>query len=316
MAGCGRLPGQAPPPTAVRIHRLGFLSGGNAATQAQMLAHFRQALADLGYVEGRNLAIEYRWGDGNDDRLAEPAVELGRLPVDVLVVPSTVVAQIALEAAVTVPIVLAGSGRDPVSAGIASSYARPGGMVTGVTDLGQSLFGKRIQLLKDAVPSISHVAVLRDPAAGPFPTEAYGPGAKAVGVQLIPLEPHGPEEFVAAFEVAAHDGADALMVVGNPLAGAHRAQIIQLAAHLRWPAMYYQRRFVDEGGLMTYTASQGELWRRAAYYVDRILKGTKPADLPIEQPMTFDFVVNLKTARELGITFPQEILLQVTEVVE
>jgi putative tryptophan/tyrosine transport system substrate-binding protein len=237
--------------------------------------------------------------------------------VDVIVVPASGPGQTAREATTTVPIVLGGGGPDPVALGLAASYARPGGNVTGVMSLFVQLSSKRLQLLKDAVPAISRVAVFWDIASfGPFPAEAWGRDAQAVGVQLHPMVLRGPEEFADAFETAAREGAVALLLTPNPLANAHRARIIQLAARLRWPAIYPQRQFVDEGGLMAYAASQAELWRRAAVYVDKILKGANPADLPIEQPMTFDFVVNLKTAQALGITFPNEIMLQVTDVIQ
>jgi putative tryptophan/tyrosine transport system substrate-binding protein len=317
LAGCGLLPERQPPPTAVKVHRLGFLRGSDPTAQARNVDRFRQALGELGYVEGQNLAIEYRWGDGSDARLAEPAAELARLPVDLFVVPSVTVARIVREATTTVPIVLAGTGDDPVEAGLAASYARPGGNVTGVTNLGTALNGKRLQLLKEAVPWISRVAILWDtPTYGPFPTEDWSRYAQAVGVQFHPMALHSPAEFDAAFEAAVGQGADSLLVSGGPIGNAHQAQIIQRAARLRWPAIYPQRQFVDEGGLLAYAASLADLWRRAAVYVDKILRGTNPADLPIEQPMTFDFVVNLKTARELGITFPNEIMLQVTEVIQ
>jgi putative tryptophan/tyrosine transport system substrate-binding protein len=319
VTGCGLLPERQPPPTAVKVYRLGFLRGSDPTAQAGNVDRFRQALGELGYVEGQNLAIEYRWGDGSDARLAEPAAELARLPVDVFVVPSVTVARIVREATTTIPIVLAGTGDDPVEAGLAASYARPGGNVTGVTNLGTALNGKRLQLLKEAVPSISRVAILWDtPTYGPFPTEDWSRHAQTVGLQFHPMALHSPAEFDAAFEAALAAGADSLFVSGGPIGNAHRAQIIQFAARLRWPAMYSQRQFVDEGGLLVYAASLADLWRRAAVYVDKILRGTNPADLPIEQPMTFDLVVNMKTAQTLGITFPfsNEIMLQVTEVIQ
>jgi putative tryptophan/tyrosine transport system substrate-binding protein len=315
LAGCGRWPAQAPQPA--RVPRIGFLRGSDPTAQARNVDIFRQALADLGYVEGQNLAIEYRWGEGSDARLAEPAAELARLPVDLFVVPSVTVARIVREATTTVPIVLAGTGDDPVTAGLAASYARPGGNVTGVTNLGVALNGKRLQLLKETVPSISRVAVLWDtPTYGPFLVEDWSRDAQAVGVQLHPMALRGPEEFDTAFEAAVGEGADSLLVSGGPLGNAHRAQIIQRAAWLRWPAIYPQRQFVDEGGLLVYAASLADLWRRAVVYVDKILKGANPADLPIEQPMTFDFVVNTKTAQALGLTIPQRVLLQATEVIQ
>jgi ABC-type uncharacterized transport system substrate-binding protein len=316
LAGCGRLPFQQPPPTAVKVYRLGFLSSTNPTAQAGNLDIFRQALGELGYVEGQNLIIEYRWGDGSNARLVEPAAELARLPVDLIVVSASVAAQIAREATTTVPIVLGGSGPDPVALGLAASYARPGGNVTGVANLVTQLTGKRLQLLKEAAPAISRVAVFWDYATfGPFPAEAWGRDAEAVAVQLHPMVLRGPEEIDGAFETAAREGADALLLNPGVLANENRARIIELAARLRWPAMYDRRGYVDEGGLMAYDASLTETWRRAAVYVDKILKGANPAELPIEQPMRFDFTVNLTTAEALSLTFPESIRLQVTEVI-
>jgi len=215
-----------------------------------------------------------------------------------------------------VPIVVARAG-DPVAVGLAASYARPGGNVTGVMTLTTVLNGKRLQLLKEAVPSITRVAVFQEAAFSPqYPVEESGRDAQVVGVQLHPMMLRGPDEFDGVFEAAQWEGADALLVTSNPLSNAHRARIVQLAARLHWPAMYPLRQFVDEGELMAYDGSQTDLWRRVAAFVDKILKGAKPADLPVEQPMTFDFVVNLKTAQALGITFPNEILLQVTDVIQ
>ncbi len=316
IAGCGPLPFQQPPPTAVKVYRLGYLSGNNPTDGARNLDLFRQALGELGYMEGQNLIIEYRWGEGSDVPLAEAAAELARLPVDLFVVTSTASVRSIRAATTTVPVVLSGGG-DLVAAGLAASYAHPGGNVTGVTTLTTQLFGKRLQILKEAVHSISRVAVFHDAATSvPFPIEAWRRDAQTLGLQVHALELHRPEEFDAVFEAAAREGADALLVPPGPLGSAHRARIIQLAAQLRWPAMYDQRLFVDEGGLMTYAASLTDRWRRAASHVDKILKGGSPAEIPIEQSTRFDFVVNLNTARELGITFPQEILLQVTEVIQ
>jgi len=316
LAGCGRLPGQAQAPTAGKIYRLGFLNGTNPAATAQILVIFRQALSELGYAEGQNLIIEYRWAEGNEARLAEPAVELARLPVDAFVVPSAGLARIAREASTTVPIILAGAG-DLVAPGLAASYARPGGNITGVINLSQQLDGKRLQLLKEAVPSISRVAVFWNAAGnGPYAADTWGRHAQAVGVELQPMELREPEEFAPAFETAVREGADALIIAPNPLAAAHRARIIELAARLHWSAMYQQRQFVDQGGLVAYDASLTDRWRRAAAYVDKILKGATPAGLPVEQPTTFDFVINLKTAQALGLTSPPHVLLQATEVIQ
>jgi len=300
----------------VKVHRLGWLNGTNPTANAPILARFRQALGELGYVEGQNLIIEYRWGDGSEVGLVEPAAELARLPVDVFVVPSTTLAQIAHEATTTVPIVVARAG-DPVAAGLAASYARPGGNVTGVMGLTTELNGKRLQLLKEAVPSISRVAVLYDAATpGQYPSEASGRDARAVDVQLHVMELRGPEEFDAAFEAAAREGADALLLAPNPLSNAHRARIIELAARHRWPAMYPLRQFVDDGGLMAYDGNLTDLWRRVAAFVDKILKGAKPADLPVELPTKFELVINLKTAKALGLTIPQSLLVRADQLIE
>jgi putative tryptophan/tyrosine transport system substrate-binding protein len=224
------------------------------------------------------------------------------------------VARIAREATTTVSIVVAGG--DPVAFGLAASYARPGGNVTGVTAGGPQLAGKRLQLLKEAVPSISRVAVFWDVvSASRFATDAWERDAQAVGVELYPMLVHGPEGIDAAFEAAAREGADALLISPSPLASAERARTVQLAMRLRWPAIYRQRQFVNEGGLMSYQASLTEVWRRAAVYVDKILKGANPADLPIDQPMAFEFVLNLTTAEALGLQLPEATRLQVTEVI-
>jgi putative tryptophan/tyrosine transport system substrate-binding protein len=236
LAGCAPLPFQQPSPTAVRVHRIGFLSGSNPTAQASNLDIFRQALGAMGYVEGQNLAIEYRWGEGNNALLAEPAAELARLPVELIVVTSAVVAQIARGATTTVPIVLGGAGPDPVALGLAASNARPGGNVTGVTSLVTQLSGKRLQLLKEAAPAISRVAVFWDAATwGPFPAEAWDHDAQAVAVQIYPLVLRGPDELADAFETAAREGADALIVFPSPLGSAHRDQIVQVAARHAGP---------------------------------------------------------------------------------
>jgi putative tryptophan/tyrosine transport system substrate-binding protein len=315
LASCGRLPGQAPAPSVAKVHRLGWLNGSSADAWADRLDRFRQGLGELGYVEGQNLAIEYRWGNGNDPQLAGPAKELAQLPVDLFVVPSTVVARIARDATTTVPIVMVANA-DAVEAGLAASYARPGGNVTGVASPG-GLVGKRLQLLKEAVPSIARVAVAWDVVSNSsFPAETWEGHARAVGVEVHPLELRAPDEWDRAFEAAAREGTDALIVGPGPLVSAHRVRLIQLANRVGWPAMYYQRPFVQDGGLMSYEASLLEGWRRAAGFVDKILKGANPADIPIEQPTRFDLVINLRTAQALGLTIPHHVLLQATEVIQ
>jgi putative ABC transport system substrate-binding protein len=274
-------------------------------------------LRDLGYVEGQNLLVEYRWGEGSNAGLVEPAAELARLPVDLFVVPASTVARIARDATSTVPILVVGAG-DLVAADLAASLARPGGNVTGLTSIPERLIGKRLQLLSDTVPTIVRVLILYDADLLNYVLDraSYEQAARSLGLQLQFVGVRGPEDFRGVFDAAVREHTDALSVEPSSLFRQNSARIVELAAEHGLPAMYYRREFVESGGLMSYTGQRSELWRRAATYVDRILKGAKPADLPIEQSMLFDFVVNLKAARELGITFPNEIMLQVTEVID
>jgi putative ABC transport system substrate-binding protein len=298
-----------------RLYRIGWLHGGIPAVAAGPMEILRQRLGVFGYVEGQNLVIEYRWGQGSDDPMPELAAELVRLPVDLIVVPSITVARAARQATSTIPIVMVGIG-DPVAGGLAASYARPGGNVTGVLDMGRQLSGKRLELLKEVVPSATRVLVLWDPSTTPFPSEREEREAQALGVQLQTLAIRTGDDVDRAFEAETRAHASALLAAAGPALALHRGRIIDLAAQHQLPAIYFNRVFVDEGGLMAYVANLADLWQRAAVHIDKILRGTKPADIPVEQPMRFDFLVNLKTARELGITFPPEIQLQITEAVE
>jgi putative tryptophan/tyrosine transport system substrate-binding protein len=311
LVGCGRLPWQQPP----KVYRIGFLSGTVSSSSAEFEA-FRHELRALGYVEGNNTILESRFAE-NDDQLPALAADLVRLNVDIIVGSGTPANQAAKDATGTIPIVIASSG-DPVKTGLVASYARPGGNVTGFSSLSQGLSSKRLQLLTDAVPGTSRVAVLGNPSNPVVAlTLSEMPAAgQALGMRLQILEVQGPGDFEPAFEAAVREGAEALVTELDALTSAHRTRIVDLVAKSRLPAIYPDRGFVDAGGLMTYAVSFPDLYRRAAGSVDKILKGTKPADLPVEQPMTFDFVVNLKTAQALGITFPNEIMLQVTEVIQ
>jgi putative ABC transport system substrate-binding protein len=317
LVGCGRLPWQAPQPA--KVPRLGYLSGSPPppAGLVETLQGFRQGLQDLGYTEGQNIVIEYRWADGNEERLPALAVELVELNVDVILAGGLAAGLAAKAATSTIPIVL-GTSPDPVGAGLVTSLARPGGNVTGLSLLASRLSAKRLELLRDAVPSVARVAVLA--YAGQATVEQdwdeMRVAAQALRLHLQRLNVGQPDEIVGAFEAAAREGADGLTALPSQFLAREPARIVDLAARYRLPAMYEARNFVDVGGLMAYGANIADTYRRAAYYVDRILRGAKPADLPVEQPMTFEFVVNLKTARELGITFPNEIMLQVTEVVQ
>ncbi len=314
LAGCGRLPGQAPPPKA---HRLGYLSNNDAASEALAVESFRQGLRELGYIEGQNLVIEWRFAQDQPEQLPELAADLVRLPVDLIVAVATPAIVAAQHATRTIPIVFPIAG-DPVGLGLVASLARPGGNVTGVANLAPELSGKRLELLNEIVPELSRVAYLWVPSV---PAEASSKrhadaAAQALGLHLLAIAVESPGDLDEAFDAASRARAQALLMAPNPVLNSERARIVEFAARSRLPAAYPDTRFVMAGGLMSYGANPGSLHRRAAYYVDRILKGTPPADLPVEQPMTFDFVVNLKTAQALGISFPPEIMLQVTEVIQ
>jgi putative tryptophan/tyrosine transport system substrate-binding protein len=312
LAGCGRWPGQAQ--ESARVPTVGFLA---PVTMQPRYEAFRDGLRDLGYVEGQSITIESRFAEGGEERLPVFATELAQLKVDCILAGGTSAALAAKQVTNTIPIVFGGSN-EPVEAGLVASLARPGGNVTGLSLMNSQLSQKRLQLLQEAVGHVTRVAVLVYPlwATAERDWNETQVAAQALGLQLLRRDARGPDDLVGAVETAASQGADALFVMPTPFFVGERMSIIDLAALYRLPAMYEGRLFVEAGGLVAYGANAASLFRRAAYYVDRILKGTKPADLPVEQPMTFDFVVNLKTARELGLTFPNEILLQVTEVIE
>jgi putative ABC transport system substrate-binding protein len=274
-------------------------------------------LRALGYVEGESIVLEWRGTPGGPDRLRGLAKELVELNVDVILATAFVSARAAKDVTSTIPIVV-GATNDPVESGLVSSLARPGGNVTGLSLVAPQLSAKRLELLKQAVPYPTRAAVLAYPSGATVErdwreTESAG---QTLGLQVQRLEVDSPDAFGAAFETAMQEGAHALVVLPTALFGREAKRIVELAATHRLPAMYENRTFAEIGGLMSYGANPVTVFRRAAYYIDRILKGAKPSDLPVEQPMTFEFVVNLKTARELGLTFPNEIMLQVTEVVE
>jgi putative tryptophan/tyrosine transport system substrate-binding protein len=300
------------------IYRIGYLGPGAGSTLPAALDAFRQQLRQLGYVEGQNVALEYRWAADRDDQLPSLAADLVRLKVDVIVVEGhTPAIQAAKQATRTIPIVMGVSG-DPVKTGLVESLARPGGNVTGLSLLTPDLAPKRLELLKEAVPTLARVAVLWN-ATNPVKvldwheTQA---AASALGLQLHSLEVRGPPDFAGAFDAAPRDRADALVVLPDGLINSHRKQIVDFATARRLPGMYPYREFVDAGGLMSYAPSYVDLFRRAAVYVDRILKGTKPADLPVEQPTKFELVLNMKTAQALGLALPPSILFQADEVIK
>ena len=309
------LPAEAQPPA--RIFRIGYLGSPSPSAGSHLVDAFRQGLRDLGYVEGRNIAIEYRGAEGHYDRLPDLAAELVRLKVVVIVAVGGPAGPAAQQATKTIPIVLVLSGA-PVEAELVASLARPGGNITGLSLQHPELTAKRLQLLKEVVPKVSRMAVLWNPA-GPIgapqmrETEV---AARTFGVKLQSLEVRGPDDLERAFQGAARGRAGALLVLGDAMLASHRPRIVGLAAKSRLPAMYWSREFVDAGGLMSYGPNFPDQFRRAATYVDKILKGAKPADLPVEQPTRFELVVNLKTAKALGLTIPPSILIRADQVIQ
>jgi len=302
---------------AGKVARIGVLAQGSSTDAPHSGEAFRQGLHDLGYVEGQNIVLEYRWAEGRAERLPDLAVELVNLKVDVIVAGGTPAPLAAKHATRTIPIVMGGAG-DPVGTGLVASLARPGGNVTGLSTLTPELGRKRLQLLKEVVPGVSRVAVLWN-AANPYTlllvreTEA---AARTLGVQVQSLAVRGPDDFENALPAAIRGRAGALIVVDDPLTYLYRMRIVDFAARNRLPAMYGFREFAEAGGLMAFGANLADLYRRAATYVDKILKGAKPADLPVEQPTKFELIINMKTAKALGLTIPPSLLLRADQVVE
>ncbi len=308
------LTSQAQP--AAQVPRLGLLIPSSFSAVASRIEAFRHGLRDLGYVEGRNITLEYRFADGQADRLPTLVAELVRLPVDVLVVDGTTAIRPAQHATTTIPIVMAVSG-DPVGEGFVASLARPGGNITGLSSRAPELSGKRLELLQEAVPHLSRVAALwhRDAPIGPYLKETQA-AAQALGLQLQALEVGSPDALDQAFAAMTREHADALVVLPSAQIGSHQRVVAELAMTHQLPTMFGGRGDAEAGGLMSYGPNYADFYRRAATYVDKILKGTKPADLPVEQPMKFELIINLKTAQALGITIPPLILFQADEVIK
>lgn len=305
-----------------KIPRIGMLltSSPEFPTARAVLDTFRQGLRDLGYVEGKNIVIEYRWAQGRVERLPDLAAELARLKVDVIFAANTPAALAAKQVTTTIPIVV-GVMADPVRDGLVQSLARPGGNVTGSTFLAPELVAKRLQLLKEAIPEISRVAALWHPGVYGEHTmrdtlKETEVAAQTLGVQLQLLEARSPNDFDRAFSAMTRNSANALIVFPSPMFYAEHRRLVDLAANSRLPAIYAFREAVDAGGLMAYGASIPDLFRRAATYVDKILKGAKPADLPVEQPTKFEFIINLKTAKTLDLTIPQSVFIRADQVIE
>lgn len=299
-----------------KVPRIGYLSAGPSGSSPNIEA-FRQGLRALGYAEGQTIAIEYRYAAGKHDRLPNLAADLVRLKVDIIVTDSSPAARAAQKATKTIAVVMAASG-DPIGTGLVASLARPGGNITGLTHLSPALSGKRLELLKEAFPKVSRVAVLwnganPDKASDFRETEA---AARALGVQLQSLEVRGADDFESAFRSATRERADSLTVRAESVTLFHGKRIVDFAANRRLPAIYELREFVDAGGLMSYGHIPADSHRRAAMYVDKILKGTKPADLPVEQPTKFELVINLKTAKLIGLTIPPNVLARADKIIK
>jgi putative ABC transport system substrate-binding protein len=299
-----------------KLYRIGYLNAG-ANPPPVPLAVFSDALRDLGWIEGKTFVLEPKYADNRPDRLAEFAAELVRLKVDVIVTGGTLAPLAAKRATSTIPIVMLSAG-DPVGSGIVSNLARPGGNITGMSLNSPELAGKRLQLVKEMLPGIATVAVLWNDA-NPYPARVFAEtegAGRTLGMRILSLPAHEASGVPMVLDAALRSGAGGLITVEDPFTVNQRVQIIDFAARHRLPAMYGLREFVESGGLLSYGAHLADLSRRGAQYVDRILKGAKPGDLPIEQPTKFELVINLKTAKALGLTIPPPLLLRADDVIQ
>ena len=315
FAFCGSASAQQPG----KIFRIGFLDSSTASGMAVMVDAFRQGLRDLGYIEGKNILVEYRFAESQGDkRVKELAADLVRLKVDLIVVTGPNAGLAAKNATATIPIVMANAG-DPVGAGLVASLARPGGNVTGLSGLTPELNSKRLEILKDAIPKLSRVGLLQQPRGvlGDLQLGELRPAAVALKLNLEEIETQAdPKGLESAFQIAKQKRVDAIMPTTATRFFAARKRIVELAGKYRLPAVYPQKEFVDEGGLMSYGADYVDLYRRAAGYVDKIFKGAKPADLPVQQATKFEFVINLKAAKQIGLTIPVEVLAKANQVIK
>ena len=309
------LAAEAQQPT--NVPRIGYLSGPSLSTLAARIEAFRQGLRELGYVEGKNIVIEWRSAEGKFDRLPELAAELVRLKVDVIVSPGPTDTRAAKNATNTIPIVMA-QDNDPVGSGFVASLARPGGNITGLASLSPEMSGKQLELLKEIVPKLSRLAIIGN-STNPGDAQALREtvlAAGSFGVYLQYLDVLDPKDIEPAFRAATKGRANGLLVLGNPILTAQRKQVVDLAVKHRLPATYTRPEYIEAGGLMYYGTSYTDLSRRAAMYVDKILKGKSPADLPVEQATKFEFIINLKAAKQFGLTIPPNVLTRADKVIE
>ena len=298
----------------MKIPRIGVLSP--TTPLIDHIEAFRQGLRELGYVEGKNIVIEHRYAEGKENRLAELLAELVRLEVDVIITPGTRATQAAKKATQTVPIVMTQAG-DPVAVGVVASLARPGGNITGLTQLSPELSGKRLELLKETFPKVARVAFLYDPSnqSNLLSLKEMQTAAQTLGLTIQSFEVRSAKDFDKTFSAMSKERVGALVAIRNAVNDPHAKRIVDLAGKNRLPAMYAGREYVEVGGLMSHGVNLTDSWRRAATYVDKILKGTKPADVPVEQPTKFELVINLKTAKQIGLTIPPNVLARADKVI-
>jgi len=303
---------------AARIPRIGILIAASTSFYSARVEALRQRLRELGYVEGKNIVIYYRFAEGKLERLPDLTAELVHLKVDVIVSAPTPAALAAKKASATIPIVFTDVAGDPAGIGLVSSLARPGGNITGLNVIAADLDGKRLELLKESFPKVSRVALLWQPGGmrGNLTLTEMEAAAKALGLKLQSLSVRSFDDFEGAFARAKRDGAQALITTPNPVINTQQRQVLDFAAKNRLPAMYQTSEWVEAGGLMSYAPNFTDLWRRAADFVDKILKGGKPADLPVEQPTKFEFLVNLKTAKQIGVTIPPNVLARADKLIK
>ena len=300
-----------------KIFRIGFLDASTASGSAVLVDAFRQELSKLGWIEGKNITIEYRFAEQKLDRLPELAADLVRLKVDLIVASGIPPAVAAKKATTTIPIVMTNAS-DPVAAGLITSLAQPGGNVTGLSSLGTELNTKRLEILKDAVPKLARVGLLRGSSLGAdLQMKELRPAALALKLKLEEIDTQSdPKGLESAFKAAKQKQVGAIMTATGRRLFAERKRIVELAGKYRLPAIYFQKEFIDEGGLMSYGADFDDLYRRAAVYVDKILKGAKPADLPVQQATKFEFIINLKAAKQIGLTIPGRVLERANQVIK
>ncbi|OGQ77694.1 MAG: hypothetical protein A3F90_09080 [Deltaproteobacteria bacterium RIFCSPLOWO2_12_FULL_60_19] len=302
---------------AGKVPRIGFLGNSTAALEANLVGPFRKGLRDLGYVEGKNILIEYRWAEGKYDRFPTLIAELIALKVDVIVTAGTPASLAVQKATTTIPLVMIAVG-DPIGTGLIASLARPGGSITGLTSIAADLEGKRLELLREVVPRLSHVAVFWNPAS-PFQVvseKEVQAAAQLMRIKVLSLGVRAEEQFDNAFATIRKERPGALLVLADRLFLHNRARIMDFAAQNRLPGVHAYQELVEAGGLMSYGPSYADMHRRAAAYVDKILKGAKPADLPVEQPMKFELIINLQAAKKIGVTIPPNVLARADRVIK